>query len=98
MELLIEGAPKRAYVLYSGIHYDAIVVIGGGKVSRQFSSTDQQVHSMVLKLAADAKQRKMYTNTSTFSLKCDICNVSMKGQDAAISHTRATGHSAFSEG
>jgi len=50
-----------------------------------------------LKLAGKLREKKKFTNTATFDLKCEICGVGLIGEKGAREHAKATGHSSFGE-
>jgi ubiquitin thioesterase OTU1 len=49
------------------------------------------------KLATILRQKKAYTNTATFDLKCEQCGQGLKGEKGAREHAEATGHVRFGE-
>ncbi|CAZ82690.1 unnamed protein product [Tuber melanosporum] len=99
-----EGKANRAVVVYSGIHYDTIVLSPAGsrtndpsKDKRIFSSSDDEELEGALELCRELKKRKYFTDTKSFSLKCNICKTGLKGQKAAVAHAKSTGHMDFGE-
>ncbi|RPA98922.1 OTU-domain-containing protein [Choiromyces venosus 120613-1] len=99
-----EGKTNRAIVVYSGIHYDAIVLSPAGsrtndpsKDKRIFSSSDDEELEGALELCRELKKRKYFTDTKSFSLKCNICKTGLKGEKAAVVHAKSTGHKDFGE-
>ena len=47
--------------------------------------------------ASQAHKDKAYTDTAAFSLRCQICQLGVKGETEALDHAKATGHANFSE-
>ena len=99
-----EGKTNRAIVVYSGIHYDAIVLSPAGsrtndpsKDKRIFSSSDDEELEGALELCRELKKRKYFTDTKNFSLKCNICKTGLRGEKAAVAHAKSTGHNDFGE-
>lgn len=99
-----ENARQRVIVVYSGIHYDAVAVIGPGMLlhetegdERVFDKLDEEAMEAALKLGKELKKKNYYTDTANFSLKCNICKTGLKGEKVAVEHARATGHSDFGE-
>jgi ubiquitin thioesterase OTU1 len=99
-----EGKPQRAIVVYSGIHYDAIVLSPAGSLTndasndvRVFDTKDDVILEGALELCRELKKRKYFTDTKNFTLKCNVCKVGLKGQKAAVEHAKQTGHSDFGE-
>jgi ubiquitin thioesterase OTU1 len=70
---------KRVFVLYTGIHYDAIAMATGS--SQHFDQTQfvvsQEPEDLILKqvldLASEWKKKGKYTDLANFSLKCARC-------------------------
>ena len=53
-----------------------------------------------LKRAFDARQAheaRQFTDVGSFTLRCGVCQVGVRGQKEAVEHAKATGHSNFSE-
>ncbi|PWW74937.1 OTU-domain-containing protein [Tuber magnatum] len=101
---LNEGKANRAIVVYSGIHYDAIVLSPAGsrtndpsKDKRIFGSNDDEEMEGALELCRELKKRKYFTDTKNFSLKCNICKTGLRGEKAAVAHAESTGHMDFGE-
>lgn len=99
-----EGKPKRAIVVYSGIHYDALALSQAGSLTndstndlRIFDADDNEVIEGALELCRELKKRKYFTDTKNFALKCNICGTGLKGEKAAVEHATKTGHSDFGE-
>ncbi|KAG0635252.1 hypothetical protein HOY80DRAFT_459417 [Tuber brumale] len=99
-----EGKANRAIVVYSGIHYDTIVLSPAGSRTNDpskdkgiFTSSDDEELEGALELCRELKKRKYFTDTKSFSLKCNICKTGLKGQKAAVAHAKSTGHMDFGE-
>lgn len=99
-----EGKSKRAIVVYSGIHYDALALSPAGSLTndstndlRIFDADDNEVIEGALELCRELKRRKYFTDTKNFALKCNICGTGLKGEKAAVEHATKTGHSDFGE-
>ncbi|BFZ55782.1 ubiquitin-specific protease otu1 [Savitreella phatthalungensis] len=91
---------KTVYVLYSGIHYDAIAMSthpGAYTDLTQFDTGDIAVENAVIELARKLGQKGYYTDTATFTLKCNDCGTKLQGEKAAQAHAAATGHYNFGE-
>ena len=82
------GYRKRIYVLYSGIHYDAVALrsaMNTDIIQTVFDSNDDILFGQALAIAEDERKHHRFTNTNTFLLKCGICKVAIKGQaDAQV--------------
>jgi hypothetical protein len=94
--------PSRAILLYSGIHYDAISLSPMPNAPLDFHTTvfpvsDAAILDGSLKLAGKLREKKKFTNTATFDLKCEICGAGLVGEKGAREHATATGHTSFGE-
>ena len=100
-----ENFKERVYLLYDGIHYDALVraVEGGENINRIdtditiVSSLDDVAFNECKKIAADLKEKQQYVDTSSFQLKCLVCGVGLVGQMDASEHAKSTGHQNFGQ-
>ena len=99
---------NRALLVYSGIHYDAIVLLdtpGAAKGETVFPNLtamgippeDDVVLAAAKQLCTDLKQRKYYTDTANFALKCKTCGKGLTGEKQAVEHAKQTGHGDFGE-
>jgi len=96
----------RCIVVYSGIHYDAATLApmeGAPDEWHQsiFPITSADTSDAILeaakKLATVLRERKAFTNTATFDLKCEQCGKGLKGEKDARAHAQETGHVRFGE-
>ncbi|KAL7273638.1 ubiquitin-specific protease otu1 [Rhizina undulata] len=99
-----EGHPKRAIVIYSGIHYDALAFSPSGSLPhdssndiRIFDSDDAMVLEGALELCRELRKRKYFTDTKNFDLKCNDCGAGLKGEKGAVEHASKTGHMNYGE-
>lgn len=99
-----EGSTKRCYIIYSGIHYDALALIPEGLDpsetefdQRQFDSDDDAILTAAQKIAKMLKDRHYFTDTAGFSLKCEQCGWTGNGEKSAEQHSANTGHFQFTE-
>lgn len=97
---------SRCILIYSGIHYDAatlaptieapddwhqsIFTIGVGDDSDPVVNAAQ-------KLVGQLREKKAFTNTATFDLRCEQCGKGLTGEKEARAHAAATGHVQFGE-
>ena len=93
---------NRVYVLYSGIHYDALALSPSADAPEEFdttvfSSEDFSVLSQAHNIADLARKKHGYTDLAKFTLVCDICMKSIRGELEAQDHAHQTGHATFSE-
>lgn len=70
---------KRVLVMYSGIHYDAIALTPSPDLPRDFDQTEFSVTDgdgiveAAVNLASVWKQKRKFTDTANFTLKCGVC-------------------------
>ena len=100
--------PERVYVIYDGVHYDAIVQ---KRITRAadpasvtpleevtaFSPTDSSILEEARNLANELKSQKKFVNLSGGELQCKVCFAVLTGQKAAVEHAKATGHQNFGQ-
>lgn len=92
----------RVYLLYDGIHYDPLALspmpgADEGFDETVFSADDGQSEQMARALAAEAHEKRQYTDTANFTLQCGQCSAKLRGEQEALEHAKSTGHSQFSE-
>jgi hypothetical protein len=95
------AAGTRIYVIYDGVHYDAVVrerdYTPGAREVTKFDSKDEQTFAEVRELAKSLREQKQYVNLSTGSLQCKICFKMLEGEAAAVEHAKSTGHQNFGQ-
>lgn len=105
-----EGKPTRVILVYSGIHYDVVAVTPFAGAEPEF---DRKVFEVVrtdgeemdggalvaaLELCKVLQGRHYFTDTHGFTVKCNQCGKTGKGQQWAVQHARESGHGDFGEG
>jgi ubiquitin thioesterase OTU1 len=96
---------SRVYLLYDGIHYDAIVsaVLSDGgeidesKVTTIFQATDTQMAHEAGMVATELRKKKKFVNMTGCQLQCLVCLTGLKGQKEAQLHAKDTGHQNFGQ-
>ncbi|XP_065654263.1 ubiquitin thioesterase OTU1 isoform X3 [Hydra vulgaris] len=89
---------KRVFLLYDGIHYDAIGLEENGVITKTvFHTSDVNIQIEALALAEDAKKKRQYTDLAGFTLRCLVCSTPLTGQSQAQQHAKITGHINFGE-
>lgn len=99
---------KFCVVVYSGIHYDALAL--SPITAYSFSSPspesdvrifemgkDEDVLQAARELVGKLKERKYFTDTNKFTIKCMQCERAFVGQKEAVKHAKVTGHNDFGE-
>lgn len=103
-----EGRLTRCVLVYSGIHYDLIALSPSEPPythaasspdfdTKVFDTSDDVILEGALKLCRMLRGRNYYTDTATFTLKCNICGEQLVGESGATQHATATGHMDFGE-
>jgi ubiquitin thioesterase OTU1 len=95
------GYTARIYLLYDGIHYDAIA-FGNEKNPELdditlFSPKDVSITEDVKALAADLRTKKQFVNLAGCAIQCLVCKIGLKGQKEAQLHASQTGHQNFGQ-
>ena len=99
---------KRIYVIYDGVHYDAIILLSNkststsGNIQQQeeitiFDSNNKIIELEVQNLAKSLYNKKQYINLSTGNIECKICFMKLSGETAAVEHAKLTGHQNFGQ-
>lgn len=103
-----EKQPKRCILVYSGIHYDVLAVsqedslgLGFRRPPEQdiklFDTNDDELLVRAVELCDILRKQKYYTDTQSFSIKCNVCGWTGNGEMEAVKHASATGHENFGE-
>lgn len=97
-----EGAPRRCFLVYSGIHYDTIALSLFGMPPeddvKQFEPPlSDEVLPQAVALCQKLQQKHYYTDTAGFTLKCGDCGATCIGEAGATRHASETGHYNFGE-
>jgi len=96
-----QGFDKRIFLLYDGIHFDALARARGSDTSPEaqdqniFAHDDTEALEGAKALAAELKKRKLFVNLAGCDIKCLVCNVGLQGQKQAQAHAKETGHQNF---
>mmetsp|Transcript_37250 Transcript_37250/g.60327 ORF Transcript_37250/g.60327 Transcript_37250/m.60327 type:complete len:345 (-) Transcript_37250:130-1164(-) len=96
------GYPQRVLLMYDGIHYDALALSpfqGAPEYADQtiFSPPATAPVDKAFSLISSLHAAGKYTDTATFSIMCLQCKTVLKGEDGALKHAKATGHTRFDE-
>ncbi|KAK9469398.1 hypothetical protein V1512DRAFT_231844 [Lipomyces arxii] len=99
------GKPTFIVVIYSGIHYDSLALAPAGvEGMAEFDQTvfdsgliGDQVMASAEDLVGQLKKKHYYTDTASFSIRCNVCGQVLKGQKQTQSHSNSTGHTSFQE-
>ncbi|KAF5371743.1 hypothetical protein D9758_003602 [Tetrapyrgos nigripes] len=101
---------NRCLLIYSGIHYDAATLAPTADAPGEWhqtlfpvTSTDDDADEILRagrKLTDALRAKRAYTNTATFTLKCQarvVCGQGIIGEKEAREHASKTGHTQFGE-
>jgi len=98
-----EGAGMRVFLVYSGIHWDALASNAVGKWGppeidvTQFDANDVEIEKKAVEIGKELAMAGYFTNTTSFEIKCNICGWVGKGEKGAVEHANSTGHQDFGE-
>lgn len=97
-----QGAPKRCFVVYSGIHYDTIALtIPGMSMEDDVKQFEAPIKDELLPKAVELcrrlQEKHYYTDTAGFQIVCNDCGVQVVGEKGATKHAAETGHYNFGE-
>ena len=68
-----QGFPRRIYMLFSGIHFDAVVVEGLRTVPTTATARVARADALVAALATEQRAGGGYTDQATMVLMCATC-------------------------
>ncbi|XP_052782101.1 ubiquitin thioesterase OTU1-like [Mya arenaria] len=91
---------ERVLLIYDGIHYDPLVLeplVPGDAIHTVFKTNDANILSQAIEIGNEAKQARQFTDVGNFTLRCLICQLSLRGEKEAQSHAKSTGHINFGE-
>jgi len=95
------GYATKAFLLYDGLHYDAVVAAASMELEdfdeTTFDVADSASDDALARLVAAHHAVHAYTDTGSFSIRCLTCRVGLKGEKEAVAHARETGHQSFGE-
>ena len=99
------GFKRRAFLLYTGTHYDALTFTKKGKNSEDEDSDvcvldlpiPQYINDDIEKLVDRLRALKHFTNLGNFNTQCCVCYKKFQEQKEVIEHAQNTGHQNFSE-
>lgn len=98
-----QGYPTRMLLLYDGVHYDLMVrqLFDGAPEELDVSVFDALAVDGVMAeaqvLVAEQHRRRKFTDTSSFTLRCLVCQQGLVGEAGALDHAKSTGHANFCE-
>lgn len=94
---------RRIYVLYDGVHYDALAMAAGSVTApesldmTQFPAGDEGSKQAALAVAAQLKQARQFVDMAGATLRCMVCMKGLSGQEEALAHARSTNHQNFGQ-
>lgn len=100
------GYDKCVFVIYNGIHYDALASAQSPNAPESadetvFSTIDKAQLEVVVQqamaIATELHKAHKFTDLANFTLRCSLCRAGLKGQKEAQAHALSTGHGAFEE-
>ena len=97
------GYTRRAWFLFSGIHFDCVVFHtdsggrGGGAPARVVSPRDDNCGAQARALATSLRTQGAFTDQNTMRLVCKVCGTIVTGDYEARLHAGTTGHKDFGQ-
>ncbi|KAG9511022.1 Ubiquitin thioesterase OTU1, partial [Fragariocoptes setiger] len=91
--------PERILLLYDGLHYDPLKfqpLDDSSPVQTIFPTEDEEILTMALELANEAKRAHQFTDVRGMTMRCAVCGVSLNSTTAP-KHAGETGHVEFEE-
>lgn len=92
-----ESSWRRAFLLWDGIHYDAVALAGDAGDVTTFAADDESALEAAMEVAREAFRARRYTDIAGFAVRCLTCGTGLHGQQDCLDHARATGHTNFGE-
>ncbi|KAL1524705.1 hypothetical protein AB1Y20_019590 [Prymnesium parvum] len=97
-----QGFLQRAFLIYDGIHYDALAKQLFPDAPAELDVTifevdDQVAMTLAQEVVREANKARQFTDTSNFTLRCLACQRGLVGESDAMTHARDTGHTNFAE-
>lgn len=88
-----------------GLHYDALALAAyegapEAKDQTMFSLDDPLLDDVLVgasSLVCRYHDLRQFTDTSKFTLRCNVCQLGLTGEKEAVQHAQASGHQSFSE-
>jgi ubiquitin thioesterase OTU1 len=96
------GYKQRVFLVYDGIHYDALAFAPSPDASPEldvtiFSPNDELAFGLCYELVLRLNKEHKYTDTSNFEVLCQECHAVLIGEKGIQTHAHATGHTQFVE-
>lgn len=99
------SSAKRCFLLYSGEHYDPLVVSAGddaaseGTDETEFDASDAarmaSLQGEASALAESLRARRQFYDGARGGIQCAVCEMRLIGEDSAREHAARTGHTNF---
>lgn len=92
-----QGYDEVIYLLYDGIHYDALIMTYDPQYSidldiTRFNIDDMEAAKLLFDVVIELHQEGSFVDVHGMKLKCEDCNQTFNGQPAALEHAQKTGH------
>ncbi len=95
---------NMSFLLYDGLHYDAVGGAPAGQggastdsLQRVFTTGDASARAAADVLVQAEHSKRAFTDVTSYTLRCLVCQKGLTGNDQAVKHAQATGHTNFSE-
>ena len=95
------GYTQRAFLLYDGIHYDAMAKQLFTDAPAEldvtvFDADDPLVVEQAREVCGAAHNARAFTDTGKFTIRCLVCQRGLTGEKEAVQHAKESGHTNFS--
>jgi ubiquitin thioesterase OTU1 len=91
------GYQKRVYMLFSGIHFDAVEFVdNSGQAVTMVDPGNAKAMTEAKRLASTLRSQGLFVDQNTMKLVCNTCGFEMNGDFEARSHAGSSGHTNFS--
>jgi len=108
MLFYVENNQYHIYLMlisHAGLHYDALALAAFEGAPEAQDITMFPVKGSLLEefmggassLVSRYHDMRQFTDTSKFTLRCNVCQLGLVGEKEAVQHAQATGHDKFSE-
>ena len=87
--------PRRVYLAFSGIHFDAIELQTPAGLTKEVASRDACADAAVKALVATQRSEGQFTDQLSMRLRCKTCGAIVNGDYEARLHSGTFNHTEF---
>lgn len=89
------GFERRAYLLFDGVHYDALRLRDGALVLAHDDERREALESAAATLCTQLHAAAAFVDTAQCAIQCMVCGTGLQGTPDAQEHAQTTGHTNF---